>query len=142
MWKITRQYFNCLPKPNVSATKMFMVKNCTTKLFLRFIKTDGIILIERLCYFVMKPTLYPGRIFFLVLDGSKWTLQKVWCLPSYSEFHSLIWTNLQISVDLPLLLNPGKCSVNLDDVIRNWNNDDVMKCWPSIKVNWGNIWQK
>ena len=47
-WEISRQYFNCLPKPNVFAIKILMVKFVPLNSFLSFIKTDDIVQIERI----------------------------------------------------------------------------------------------
>ena len=54
-WKISRQYFNCLPKPNVSlsATEILflLIKLKILPLgFLKFIKTDNTVKIQRLHY--------------------------------------------------------------------------------------------
>ena len=54
-WKISRQYFNCLPKPSVSlsATEILFLPiklKILLQGFLRFIKTDNTVKIERLHY--------------------------------------------------------------------------------------------
>ena len=50
-WKIARQYFNCLPKPNVSAAKILMVKIALLGPFLLVLYiSDNIVQIERLFY--------------------------------------------------------------------------------------------
>ena len=50
-WKTVMQYFNDLHKqPNVSVTKILVVKNALLMHFLRFIKLQNIIQTERLRY--------------------------------------------------------------------------------------------